>query len=266
MDDIEHLKSIGAFKNFVAKQQGQWNHDQWEGFLKEVYSQGFNLHPDIIGLALEQEKKAFWEEKDKQAKCGEETKIVEADEKPFEERYPLAPQLKSETVILEVPSEAKQETLYREIKLETELPAAKEAGEGKIEDLNFDDLLPMETQIIAADDWSEMPPSVPLPEPPKPEGYESRAAVLEIENKAKKLESEIKSAESRIMEKEEDVEKGISFDQMERGDKKNYMRNIISDRMTAPQVKPDEEQIVKNIQREINYIKFLYKTKNSKRG
>jgi hypothetical protein len=59
-EQLERLKSSSVLKNFVRKQNGQWNHVQWEGFLSEAKASGYALPAEVVGAALEDEKALYW--------------------------------------------------------------------------------------------------------------------------------------------------------------------------------------------------------------
>ncbi|MCX6777771.1 MAG: hypothetical protein NT157_02700 [Candidatus Micrarchaeota archaeon] len=59
-EQLERLKSSPMLKNFVRKQNGEWNHAQWEGFLSEAKGSGYSLPAGVVGAALEDEKALYW--------------------------------------------------------------------------------------------------------------------------------------------------------------------------------------------------------------
>jgi hypothetical protein len=55
--EAERLIQSGLIQSFVKQRGGQWNHQEWLGFLASVRSAGYHiLSDDEIGLLLEQEK------------------------------------------------------------------------------------------------------------------------------------------------------------------------------------------------------------------
>ncbi len=62
-EELERLKSSSLLKDFVRKQNGGWDHPQWEGFLASIRDLGYTLPSHVIGAELEVEKEFYWKVK-----------------------------------------------------------------------------------------------------------------------------------------------------------------------------------------------------------
>ncbi|MEM3399780.1 MAG: hypothetical protein QXP42_03025 [Candidatus Micrarchaeia archaeon] len=104
-EELARLKNSGKLREFVERQKGAWNHEQWLSFLSELRGLGYTLHGDIIGLALEEEKAKYWSPEEVEKRKREESMPeppppppIEKPEKP-EEKPCFAEPLANEILI-----------------------------------------------------------------------------------------------------------------------------------------------------------------------
>ncbi len=58
--DFQRLLSSGILKDFVSRNNGEWDHDKWLGLCENISMDGYApIYFDQVGLVLEQEKKAY---------------------------------------------------------------------------------------------------------------------------------------------------------------------------------------------------------------
>jgi len=63
-ENLKKLKKSPLLMNFVKKQNGDWNHQQWIELCKDLTSRGYEpIDFDQVGLLLEEKKKKFQSQK-----------------------------------------------------------------------------------------------------------------------------------------------------------------------------------------------------------
>lgn len=89
-NEDEELKQLGLLKSsqivsdFVEKQQGKWNHSDWEGLVKKVREQNITISDDKIGVLLEEERINYFNKKAEISEKKEPEKIVLNDANNFD--------------------------------------------------------------------------------------------------------------------------------------------------------------------------------------
>ncbi len=64
--NLKKLTKSPIAMNFVKKNNGNWNHEDWLGFLDYLKEKGYDpINPDKVGLLLEEKKAQYLA-----AKCG----------------------------------------------------------------------------------------------------------------------------------------------------------------------------------------------------
>lgn len=64
--NLKKLTKSPIAMNFVKKNNGNWNHEEWLGFLDYLKEKGYDpINPDKVGLLLEEKKAQYLA-----AKCG----------------------------------------------------------------------------------------------------------------------------------------------------------------------------------------------------
>lgn len=59
--NLAKLRKTAMAMNFVKKSEGQWNHDDWIGFIESIKAKGYDpIDEDQVGLLLEEKKEAYW--------------------------------------------------------------------------------------------------------------------------------------------------------------------------------------------------------------
>jgi hypothetical protein len=59
-ENLTKLKKTSILMNFVKKNNGAWEHDQWEDLCQTITSKGYNpIDFDLVGIALEEKKTKF---------------------------------------------------------------------------------------------------------------------------------------------------------------------------------------------------------------
>lgn len=58
--NLEKLAKTSILMNFIKKNDGKWNHDQWLELLEKLAKKGYKpIDPDQVGLLLEQKKEVY---------------------------------------------------------------------------------------------------------------------------------------------------------------------------------------------------------------
>jgi len=59
-ENLTKLKKTTLLMNFVKKNNGEWNHDQWEELCGKITAKGYDpIDFDQVGLILEEKKSKF---------------------------------------------------------------------------------------------------------------------------------------------------------------------------------------------------------------
>ena len=62
--NLKKMAKTSLLMNFVKKNDGKWNHDQWLELLANLDKKGYKpIDPDQVGLLLEEKKEAFMAKK-----------------------------------------------------------------------------------------------------------------------------------------------------------------------------------------------------------
>ncbi|MDA3850264.1 MAG: hypothetical protein PF447_03250 [Spirochaetaceae bacterium] len=61
-ENLTKLKKTSILMNFIKKNQGQWDHQQWLELCETIKDKGYDpIDLDQVGLILEEKKKKFLE-------------------------------------------------------------------------------------------------------------------------------------------------------------------------------------------------------------